>query len=127
MAAPLLRWPTVGAWQPARPKELAANAAPTIHSLTSTCHWAWHSVISGTPGARAQVSQSGYQAAAHYWPEVFGGVSAATRLRVLQDMACVRPVLVRGAESMVMVNSPCMSGQPVPAGLPRSEAAQERG
>lgn len=54
-------------------------------------------------------------------------MSAATRLRVLQDMACVRPVLVRGAESMVMVKSPYVSWQPVPAVLPKSEAAQERG
>ena len=97
-----------------------------IHSPISICRWAWHSVIRGAPGVRAQVSQSGYQAAAHYWPEVFRGVSAATRLRVLQDMACVRPVLVRGAESMVMVKSPCVFWQPVPAVLPRSKAAQER-
>ena len=49
------------------------------------------------------MSHSGFQAAARYWPDTFRGVSAATRLRVLADMARVRPVLVRGAEAMVMV------------------------
>ena len=52
-----------------------------------------------------QVSHSGFQAAARYWPEAFRGVSAGARLRVLADMARVRPVLVRGAEAMVMVRT----------------------
>jgi len=54
---------------------------------------------------RAQVSQSGFQAAARYWPRAFRGVGTETRLRVLADMARARPVLVRGAEAMVMVRA----------------------
>jgi hypothetical protein len=46
-------------------------------------------------------------------------VGAETRLRVLADMARVRPVLVRGAEAMVMVRAAAGAGRRSGADAPR--------
>ena len=52
---------------------------------------------------RMQLSISGYKSAAKYWPDVFANVDSARKLRMLDALARLRPVLVKGYESMVMV------------------------
>lgn len=50
-----------------------------------------------------EVSQSAYAAAEQHWPDIFGNISDTKRKALLQNMRSVRPVLVRGYESMVML------------------------
>lgn len=52
-----------------------------------------------------QLSFSGYKSAARYWPGVFAGVDSAKQLQVLNALARLRPVLVKGYEAMVMARS----------------------
>ena len=52
-----------------------------------------------------QLSISGYKSAAKYWPGVFANVDSAKKLRILAALARLRPVLVKGYESMVMVST----------------------
>lgn len=52
-----------------------------------------------------QLSISGYKSAVKYWPGVFGNVDSARKLRILAALARLRPVLVKGYESMVMVSN----------------------
>jgi len=49
-----------------------------------------------------EVSQSAYDAAKDYWPDLFAKVDGAKRAGVLAGLRETRPVLVRGYESMVM-------------------------
>ena len=65
----------------------------------------------------AQLSISGYKSAQAYWPDVFASVESARKLQVLEALARVRPVLIRGYEAMIMVR-PCHHLQPGPW-LPR--------
>ena len=52
-----------------------------------------------------QLSISGYKSAAKYWPGTFANVDSTSKLRILGALARLRPVLVKGYESMVMVGS----------------------
>ncbi len=52
-----------------------------------------------------QLSISGYKSAAKYWPGVFANVDSARKLRILDALARLRPLLVKGYESMVMVST----------------------
>ena len=51
----------------------------------------------------AQLSISGYKSAQAYWPGVFASVNSARKLQILEALARVRPVLIRGYEAMIMV------------------------
>ena len=51
----------------------------------------------------AQLSISGYKSAQAYWPGVFASVDSARKLKVLEALARVRPVLIRGYEAMIVV------------------------
>lgn len=58
---------------------------------------------------RLQLSISGYKSAAKYWPAVFADVDYTKQLRILDALARLRPVLVKGYEAMVMVSLQSLS------------------
>ena len=60
----------------------------------------------------AQLSGTGYAAAAELWPEVFDGITGERRAELMAGMRAVRPRLVSGFESMVMVRTPWPSHHP---------------
>ena len=51
-----------------------------------------------------EISSSACAAAAEYWPEQFGRLDQSTMDNVRQKMRIIRPVLIHGVESLVMVH-----------------------
>eukprot|EP00983_Pelagomonas_calceolata_P084274 1156328-Pelagomonas_calceolata.AAC.6 len=87
----------------------------------------------GPACGRREVTASAFTASKQRWPHIFGSLSADDELRISEGMRAVRPVLIKGYESMIMVGQQAMkpSGWCIPEvgaapGSPEHEQVSKR-
>lgn len=80
---------------PRRARQMQAQAAADVFALD------FDGVL---VDSEPEISSSACAAAAEYWPEQFGRLDQSTMNGVRQKMRVIRPVLIHGVESLVMVH-----------------------